>query len=124
MELYRKTRSVLVRHWIDLGRLSVVVSPSSIRLHGMLCRLPGVKTRLTSQIIDAMLRELRQKTGHNRIITDFRNWREQGGAWIPIETGEKEVEISERDARSRVIDVPADPTADKTESPNQPEQPS
>jgi hypothetical protein len=90
-ETYRKVRSALVKHWIDLGRISIVVSPGSIRLHGTFARLPGVTTELTTTIMDSIFRELRRVPGIQRVNAKFDNWEQEGayGGWKPLsKTGE------------------------------------
>jgi len=78
LEMNRKTRAILVRHWLDLGRLSIMVSPGAVRLRGSLCRLPGSATPLSSQIIDAIFRDLTMIQGINRAHGDFDNWKQDG----------------------------------------------
>lgn len=40
-ELYRGIRSILARHYVDLGMISILVTPYSARLAGRIQRLPG-----------------------------------------------------------------------------------
>ena len=40
-EIYRGIRSILARHYVDLGLINVLVTPFSARLVGRLQRLPG-----------------------------------------------------------------------------------
>ncbi|NCC50811.1 MAG: hypothetical protein EOM20_06290 [Spartobacteria bacterium] len=87
LELNRKVRAILVRHWIDLGRISIMVSPGAVRLRGSLCRLPGCETPLSSQIIEAMFRDIRMVQGISRVNGEFDNWKQDapGCLWRQVE---------------------------------------
>ena len=87
-EIYRQVRVVLVRHLIDIGRLSIQISMSHLRLHGSLCRLPGVTAALTPDIVQSIFSELGRIHGIRRVDGDFDNWRrldDAGASWLPIE---------------------------------------
>ena len=116
LEMNRKVRAILVRHWLDLGRLSIMVTPGALRLHGSLCRLPGSETPLSSQIIEAIFRDLTMIQGINRVNSDFDNWKQDvpGGRWRLIEkvaTQQKDkkdkVQVSERVTHIDVSDTDA-----------------
>lgn len=84
-ELYRQIRVVLVRHFIDIGRLSIHIAPAKVRLHGVLTRLPGVDSKLTPQVVDSIINEIRHIRGVHRVLADFENWRQIGaGGWMEI----------------------------------------
>lgn len=88
MEIFRQIRVVLVRHMIDIGRLSIRISMSRVSLHGSLCRLPGVATELTPAIIRSIFSELGMIRGIRRVDGDFDNWKQMdqlGIAWSPIQ---------------------------------------
>ena len=88
MELYRQIRVVLVRHMIDIGRLSIQISMNRVTLRGSMCRLPGVTTELTSTIIRTIFSELGLIRGIRRVNGEFDNWQqldELGAAWAPIQ---------------------------------------
>lgn len=87
-EIYRRIRVVLVRHMIDIGRLSIQISMLHLRLYGSLCRLPGVTTPLTPEMVHAIFGELNRIEGIRRVDADFDNWRqvdEAGTSWVPVE---------------------------------------
>jgi hypothetical protein len=89
MEIYRQVRVVLVRHLIDIGRLSIQISMRNIHLHGSLCRLPGVRHPLTADMVGAIFSELGKIPGIRRVHGDFDNWRttdELGLRWTPVAT--------------------------------------
>ena len=76
IEIYRQVRVVLVRHLIDIGRLSIQISTSHLHLHGSLCRLPGVTAALTPEIVQSIFSELGRIHGIRRVDGDFDNWRQ------------------------------------------------
>lgn len=89
-EIYRLTRVVLVRQMINLGQLSINVSPYHIHLKGSLARLPGVSSPLTSKCICEMLDEIRRTSGINQINAEFDNWQltdQDGQVWAKTESG-------------------------------------
>ena len=87
IEVYRQIRVVLVRHLIDIGRLSIQISTSQLHLHGSLCRLPGVTAALTPEIVQSIFSELGRIHGVRRVDGDFDNWRQTGNtgaSWAPV----------------------------------------
>lgn len=86
-DLYRHVRMVLVRHFVDIGQLSIQVSATQIRLVGSLNRLPGVENEMTADTILTIFSELRRLPGVTRVQAEFDNWTESAGlgAWRPIE---------------------------------------
>lgn len=84
MKLYREVRSILVRHFIDLGRLSVQISMTGIYLHGSLARLPGVTAPLTQDLVRVIMAELSRVPGVRRVNAEFDNWKQDRalGAWV------------------------------------------
>jgi hypothetical protein len=87
IEIYRQIRVVLVRHLVDIGRLSIQISTSHLHLHGSLCRLPGVTAALTPEIVQSIFSELGRIQGIRRVDADFDNWRQSdkaGGSWMPV----------------------------------------
>ena len=88
MEIFRQVRVVLVRHLIDIGRLSIQLSMSQLRLNGSLCRLPGVTAALTPEIVKAIFSELSRIHGIRRVDGEFDNWKpadKLGTSWAPVE---------------------------------------
>lgn len=88
MEIFRQIRVVLVRHMIDIGRLSIQITMSRVSLCGSLCRLPGVTMELTPSIIRTIFSELGMIHGIRRVEGDFENWKQTdrlGVAWSPIQ---------------------------------------
>ena len=93
-EAYRKTRAIFVRHWIDLGRLSIHVSSKTIYIHGSLMRLPGVSTQLSPKVVDTIFIDLKRIPGVSRINARFENWEKDGsGTWHPSEKSRADSKI-------------------------------
>lgn len=85
-EIYRQVRVILVRHLIDLGRLTVLISLDSLQIKGSMERLPGVKAALTTEIVTVIFMEMRRIPGVRRVQTKLDNWLQDDGvgAWRPI----------------------------------------
>lgn len=73
MEIYRNVRAILVRNYIDLGRLVIQISTGTVQLRGTLQRLMG-SSPLSPEVIQGMIQEIRRVRGVRRVITDFDNW--------------------------------------------------
>ncbi len=86
-EINRKFRSILVRHWIDLGRLSTIVLTNAIHVRGTLQRLPGSPGKLTSPIVQSMFDEIGRIKGIRTVHADLDNWRRLGMGNMWEETG-------------------------------------
>jgi hypothetical protein len=119
MEVFRQVRVVLVRHLIDIGRLSIQLSMSLLRLHGSLCRLPGVTTPLTADVVKSIFSELGRIQGLRRVDGEFDNWRQVdslGTVWEPV-AGKKTGTATLRTSTVSVLNI-KDKDVDKS-SPSQ-----
>ena len=86
IELYRQARIVLVRHLIDLGRVTIQVAASHLHLRGEMVRLPGVTAKLTPDVMQAIMAELGRIPGVRRASAELSNWTtDNGGGWQPVE---------------------------------------
>ena len=80
-------RKVMVRHWIDLGKLSMRTTRGVVRLSGELCRLSGATGHLNCALILTILSELKRVTHVRRVTADFTNWTRSGiDGWTPVAT--------------------------------------
>ena len=87
-EIYRRVRSILVCHWLDLGLLNIKVGETSLSLSGRLERLEHVKEQLSTDIIEGILGELRRVPGVKFIQAEFINWkRSDDSLWHPTGAG-------------------------------------
>lgn len=84
-EIFRRIRSILVRHWIDLGFLSIHVSEQTVYIRGSLKRLPGVPEQLSGTIVDGIFSEIKHIRGVCRVQAQFDNWEGSvvTGGWAP-----------------------------------------
>ncbi len=82
-EIVREIRVVLVRHFIDLGRLVINVSIRGAQIRGTLVKLPGSSQRLTPAVVGVILEELHRIKSVKKIMVDFDNWTQDGtfGPW-------------------------------------------
>lgn len=77
-------RHVLVRHWIDLGKISIRTVSGVSYLSGALCRLPQVTPALSGRKVGEILAEIRHVPLVRRVEPNFTNWCESVGGWEPI----------------------------------------
>ena len=78
-------RKVMVRHWIDLGKLSMRTTRGVVRLGGALNRLPGAVGELNATLIMVIIAEIKRVPHVRRVSADFTNWRRVGlEGWSPI----------------------------------------
>lgn len=94
-ELYRKVRSVFVRHWIDLGRLSVHLSGTGLHLHGHLMKLPSSGAELSAPAVQELMDELARLHRSIRLDAQFDNWQLSAGNWLPKSDQGKDLKLEE-----------------------------
>jgi len=98
-DLVRAVRVILVRHFIDLGRVYYTVSPRGLYLAGILDRLPGSMNPLTPQIVEAIFRDLAGIPRVGLITADLENWKQPagtGGAWVLVQRQKTRSSADER----------------------------
>lgn len=81
----RNVRRVLVRHWIDLGRIAAHSANSKVTIRGTLQLLRGVKHELDSQSVDNIFREINRIPGIKRLNVELDNWICIEGSWQQTE---------------------------------------
>lgn len=109
VEILRQVRAALVRHLIDIGRLSIQMSMSHLRLQGSLRRLPGVTTPLTPEIVQSIFSELGRVHGIRCVSGNFDNWRRSdpaGASWVPIEIKKLIVPPASAGSSAGTFDIP------------------
>lgn len=84
LDINRNVRKLLVRHWIDLGRLSIRCFDGILSIHGTLQRIPGMHEELTSPIVEAMFAQIKRTPNVRRIAVNIENWTNDSGKWQPI----------------------------------------
>lgn len=83
LDINRQIRQVLVRSWIDLGRLSIRTTGGVIMIRGLLHKVPGASGELNSTTIGNIFNDIRRIPGTKRVVTEFSNWVNTGNGWQP-----------------------------------------
>jgi hypothetical protein len=104
MDINRLVRRILVKHWVDLGRLSVRSTRGHVMLHGRLQRLAGATGFLSGPAVDSMFYELRRQPGVGRVTAHFENWSCDGGLWRPLDE-QRDDDRSAPEARIAIEDA-------------------
>jgi hypothetical protein len=86
LEINCAVRKVLVRHWIDLGKISIRSTSGVVTLSGTLDKLPKVDSPLTSSSVGEIVSEIRRASSVKRVQSGLTNWGEADGMWKPIAT--------------------------------------
>ena len=86
IELSRSIRRLFVRHWIDLGRMSVRATSGRIFLSGRLQRIAGKEPELQGKTLDTILYEARRIPGVKAVNARLENWVNDGGHWRPADS--------------------------------------
>lgn len=85
LEANRNVRRIFVRHWIDLGRLSIRTYQGKLSIRGSLQRIGGRDEELTTAIVEAMFAEIKRVPSVQRMTAELENWTNDAGRWIPFE---------------------------------------
>lgn len=104
LDINRAVRRVLVKHWIDLGRVSIRTTAGRIMIFGVLRRIEGHRDNLNPSSVEAMFYEIQRIRGVQHVRTHFDNWINEGGRWRPYER-------SDLSDRQRTAPPPGDPHA-------------
>ena len=86
LDINRSVRRILVKHWIDLGRMSVRTTSGVVYLYGRLQRLPGAAGELTPRLIETMFYEIKRIKAVRRVNPHFDNWTSADGVWRQVES--------------------------------------
>jgi len=86
LDINREIRRILVRHWVDLGRLSIRTTSSVSYVCGSLLRISGVSEPFSPPIVTALFTEIQRIRGIRRVNIELDNWTETGGGWRPVES--------------------------------------
>ena len=83
LKAMRQVRGILVKHWIDLGRVSLRCTAGALHIRGILLRLGGVQDPLSPPIVQSMFDEIKRIRDIKRIQADLDNWDNFTGSWRP-----------------------------------------
>lgn len=87
LDVNRNVRKALVRHYIDLGNLTLSAIRGHVFLRGALTRLPGAAEALSLPLLQRIFVDLERTPGVRRISFELSNWeKDSGGGWHPKET--------------------------------------
>ena len=84
LEINCAVRRVLVRHWIDLGKISLRTCNGVVSLSGELVKLSNTGNPLTMASLLQFSSEVNGIRRVRRVQTNFTNWVNVGGAWKPV----------------------------------------
>jgi hypothetical protein len=87
LSINQSVRRVLIRHWLDLGRLSIRSVNGAVTIRGSLQRIPGVTEELTSHLVETIFNEVNRVKDMRRLSFDLDNWASEGGRWVHTEGG-------------------------------------
>lgn len=85
LDINRAARRILVKHWIDLGRISVHTTRGRVAIYGVLRRIEGRLETLTGPVVDNIFRDLDTIKGVQIVRPHLDNWTNDGGRWRPCE---------------------------------------
>lgn len=85
LDLNRDVRRILVKHWIDLGRLQIRSNSGRLYIRGALQRIQGVPQELTSSVVETIFDDLRRIRQISHVYAEFTNWTNKTGRWTLTE---------------------------------------
>ena len=94
LEINRHIRRILVKHWIDLGRLAVRTTGGHAAIHGVLQRVEGHPEPILPATLDAMFADIRRIPGIQRVRPHLENWTLDAGSWKQVERAAFEQEAA------------------------------
>ena len=77
-------RKVLVRHWIDLGKISVRTSLGVVSLTGELQRISNSTGGLNASALSAIIFETKLIPTVRRVIVNVCNWTSSNDGWQEV----------------------------------------
>ena len=82
-------RRTLVRHWIDLDRLTILPVRETVIVSGEFrVNRPDTNREATASLLSILEEELRRCHGVKRVRFDLENWtRDDLGEWVPVNKG-------------------------------------
>jgi hypothetical protein len=100
LDINRHIRRVLVKHWIDLGKLSIRTTKGRVAIRGYLDRISGSQERLSSPVVDGMFNDIERINGVERMQVDLANWVNSEGKWLLLDRGKN---LAKSDAQTSDI---------------------
>lgn len=85
LKLNCEVRRVLVKHYVDLGRIAVRSQKGRVTIFGHLQRVIGAQEPLTSPIVEVMFYEIGRLRLASKVNVRLDNWTVDGGRWKPMD---------------------------------------
>ncbi|MDE0838478.1 MAG: hypothetical protein OSB41_05425 [Kiritimatiellae bacterium] len=92
LELSRSVRRIFVKHWVDLGRISIRCTSGRVHLFGTLLRVTGKQPDLQANMLNAMFYELKRIKGVKTVNARLDNWILDSGKWRAFERHDGDVD--------------------------------
>ena len=106
LDINRGVRSILVRHWIDLGRLSVRSTDGKVYVRGALVRIGGITEELSSAVVEAIFTDIKKVREVRQVYPSLENWTNDSGSWQPVGKSEQKVEQQQTgQSAAKVYDI-------------------
>lgn len=84
LDTNREIRRILVKHWIDLGRVAVRTAHNRVTIYGTLQHLPGTRDELRPEIVKTIFDDIKKIDGVMRVTAKLDNWSQDGTLWKPF----------------------------------------
>lgn len=104
LEINRSIRRVLVRHWIDIGRLTIHSTEGRVRVRGLLQPIAGTNSDLEQKNVENIISEIERTKEIKRIHYEFENWINANGTWQKLEKTKDAALKSEKTSSTFSID--------------------
>jgi hypothetical protein len=77
LDINCRVRRILVRHWIDLGKITARTTRCVVTLSGSLLRLPHINAAVDMATPEIILEEIRRIADVRRLQVNLDNWNGQ-----------------------------------------------
>lgn len=107
LEINRDIRKVLIRHWIDLGKLSFRSSNGRVWIRGSLQRIAGVQEELTPTLVETIFGDTKKVRGVVTLNMELDNWVVTAGRCRSLDKSKAKAALVEevREQQSTVQDI-------------------
>lgn len=105
LEINCAVRRVLVRHWIDLGRMSLRTTRGVVCLTGTISKISHAGAPLDTGRMLVILAEIKRLKNVQRINTNLTNWIFEGGTWRMSADEKASQAASAPEARESLADI-------------------
>ena len=85
LNINRRVRSIMVKHWVDLGRISVRSNDGVVTVRGTLQKIAGTRDDMVPATLDAIFSDIKRLRDVSRTRVYLDNWINDAGSWRAIE---------------------------------------